>query len=114
MAIIIEGKKLAQKIRENLKVECDKLKAEGIQPKLAVIMVGDNPASKIYIKNKSKACDQVGIKYEEYLLSESTSQKELLGLIGKLNKDETVNGILLQSPIPSHLNINQAFKKSRI
>ncbi len=111
MAIIIEGKKLAQKIRENLKVECDKLKAEGIQPKLAVIMVGDNPASKIYIKNKSKACDQVGIKYEEYLLSESTSQKELLGLIGKLNKDETVNGILLQSPIPSHLNINQAFKK---
>lgn len=111
MAIIIEGKKLAQKIRENLKVECDKLKAEGIQPKLAVIMVGDNPASKIYIKNKSKACDQVGIKYEEYLLSESTSQKELLELIGKLNKDETVNGILLQSPIPSHLNINQAFKK---
>lgn len=111
MAIIIEGKKLAQKIRENLKVECDKLKAEGIQPKLAVIMVGDNPASKIYIKNKSKACDQVGIKYEEYLLSESTSQKELLELIGNLNKDETVNGILLQSPIPSHLNINQAFKK---
>lgn len=110
VAIIIDGKKLSKKIREELKVESDKLKERGIQPKLAVIMVGENPASKVYVRNKSKACDETGIKYEEYLLKEDTTQEELIELIKKLNEDETVNGILLQSPIPSHLNINQAFK----
>ena len=110
MAIIIDGKQLAKKTRENLKEECDELKKQGIIPKLAVIMVGDNPASKVYVKNKSKACDEIGIDYEEFLLQDSTTQEELLNLIKKLNQDETVNGILLQSPIPSHLNINQAFK----
>ena len=110
MAVIIDGKALAKKIRSNLKVECDELKKEGITPKLAVIMVGDNPASKVYVRNKSKACDEVGIEYQEYLLDEKTKQDELLDLIKTLNKDETVNGILLQSPVPEHLNINQAFK----
>lgn len=110
MAIIIDGKTLAKKIRENLKIECDELKKKGIHPKLAVIMVGDNQASKVYVRNKSKACNEVGIEYEEYLLKEDTKQEELLKLIEKLNKDETVNGILLQSPIPEHLNINEAFK----
>ena len=74
-------------------------------------MVGDNQASKVYVKNKSKACNEVGIEYEEYLLKEDTKQEELLDLIEKLNKDKLVNGILLQSPIPEHLNINEAFKK---
>ena len=110
MAVIIDGKALAKKIRSNLKVECDELKKEGITPKLAVIMVGDNPASKVYVRNKSKACDEVGIEYQEYLLDEKTKQDELLDLIKTLNKDETVNGILLQSPVQEHLNINQAFK----
>ena len=110
MAVIIDGKALAKKIRSNLKVECDELKKEGITPKLAVIMVGDNQASKVYVRNKSKACDEVGIEYQEYLLDEKTKQDELLDLIKTLNKDETVNGILLQSPVPEHLNINQAFK----
>lgn len=110
MAVIIDGKALAKKIRSNLKVECDELKKEGITPKLAVIMVGDNPASKVYVRNKSKACDEVGIEYQEYLLDEKTRQEELIDLIKTLNKDETVNGILLQSPVPEHLNINQAFK----
>ena len=110
MAVIIDGKALAKKIRSNLKVECDELKKEGITPKLAVIMVGDNPASKVYVRNKSKACDEVGIEYQEYLLDEKTRQEELIDLIKTLNKDETVNGILLQSPIPEHLNINEAFK----
>ena len=110
MAIIIDGKALAKKIRENLKIECDELKEKGINPKLAVIMVGDNQASKVYVKNKSKACNEVGIEYEEYLLTEDTKQEELLDLIEKLNKDNSVNGILLQSPIPKHLNINEAFK----
>lgn len=110
MAIIIDGKALAKKIRSNLKVECDELKKEGITPKLAVIMVGDDPASKVYVRNKSRACDEVGIEYQEYLLEEDTKQEDLIDLIKKLNQDKTVNGILLQSPIPEHLDINRAFK----
>ena len=81
MAIIIDGKALAKKIREKLKVECDGLKTNKIIPKLAVIMVGDNSASKVYVKNKSKACEEIGIKYEEYLLSENIKQEELIDLI---------------------------------
>lgn len=110
MAVIIDGKALAKKIRENLKKECEELKQKGIIPKLAVIMVGDNPASKVYVKNKSKACEEIGINYEEYLLEENITQEQLTDLIQNLNKDKTVNGILLQSPIPEHLNINQAIK----
>ena len=110
MADIINGKDLAKKIRTNLKIECEELKKEGIIPKLAVIMVGNDQASKVYVKNKSKACNEVGIQYEEYLLDENIKQEELLELIKKLNKDETINGILLQSPIPEHLDINEAFK----
>ena len=110
MAVIIDGKKLAKKIREELKKECDELKEKNIYPKLAVIMVGDNQASKVYVRNKSKACDEIGIKYEEYLLKEDTTQDELIELIKKLNENKEINGILLQSPIPAHLNINQAFK----
>lgn len=110
MATIIDGKELAKKIRGELKEECDELKKQGIHPKLAVIMVGDNSASKVYVKNKSKACDEIGIKYEEYLMNSDTAQEELIELIKKLNKDESINGILLQSPIPNNLDINQAFK----
>lgn len=110
MATIIDGKALAKKIRENLKAECDELKKEGIKPKLSVIMVGDNPASKVYVRNKSKACDQIGIEYEEHLLEENITQQELNELIKKLNNTKEVNGILLQSPLPKHLDINQAFK----
>lgn len=110
MAIIIDGKALAKKIRENLKIECEELKEKGIIPKLAVIMVGDNPASKVYVRNKSKACNEVGIEYKEYLLEEDTTQKELLDLIKSLNEKEEINGILLQSPLPAHLDINEAFK----
>ncbi len=111
MAIIIEGKKLAKKIREQLKIECNELRKQGIYPKIAVIMVGENPASKVYVKNKSKACDEIGIQYEEHLLKETISQKELNDLIDELNEKKEVNGILLQSPLPQHLDINQAFKK---
>lgn len=110
MATIMDGKGLAKKIREELKVECDELKKQGINPKLAVIMVGNNPASKVYVKNKSKACDQIGIEYEEHLLEETITQQELNDLIQKLNNTKEVNGILLQSPLPRHLDINQAFK----
>lgn len=110
MATIIDGKALAKKTRENLKIECNELKAKGIVPTLAVIMVGDNLASKVYVKNKSKACNEVGIEYQEYLLGDDTTQEELLSLIGNLNNNIKINGILLQSPIPLHLDINEAFK----
>lgn len=110
MSVIIDGKVLAKKIREKLNEECDELKKEGIQPKLAVVMVGDNPASKIYVRNKSRACNDVGIEYKEYLLKDETTQEELINLIKNLNQDKEINGILLQSPLPQHLNINEAFK----
>ena len=108
---IIDGKKLAKQIRENLKIECEELKEKGINPKLAVIMVGDDKASKIYVKNKSKACNEIGIQYEEYLLDKNINQNELIELIEKLNNDKTVPGILLQSPVPDRLDINEAFRK---
>ncbi len=110
MAIIIDGKELAKKIRANLKIECEELKNKQINPKLAVIMVGYDPASKVYVRNKSKVCEYVGIEYKEYLLSSTTTQKELIELIEKLNQDKTINGILLQSPIPANLDINEAFR----
>lgn len=110
MATIIDGKELARKTRQNLKIDCDNLKAQGIVPKLAVIMVGDNPASKVYVRNKSKACEEVGIEYEEFLLGEKTTQKDLISLIEELNEREDITGILLQSPIPANLDINEAFR----
>ena len=110
MAEILDGKAVSKKVKEDLKLEVEKLKAKGINPKLAVIMVGDNPSSKIYVKNKSIACKEVGIEYEEHLLDENISMNELLNLIDKLNMDETITGILLQSPIPKNLDINEAFK----
>lgn len=111
MAQIIDGKALAQKIRMDLKEEVQNLKNKGINPKLAVIMVGNNPASKVYVKNKSKACEEIGVDYEEFLMDENTTMEELLNLIEELNNRNDINGILLQSPIPNHLDINQAFNK---
>ena len=110
MTVIIDGKELAKKIRAKLKIECEELNKEGIKSKLAVIMVGDDPASKVYVRNKSRACEDVGIEYEEYLIESNITQKDLMNLIEKLNQDNTVNGILLQSPIPSNLDINEAFR----
>ena len=78
MATIIDGKILAKKIRQELKQECYELKNNGINPKLAVIMVGDDPASKVYIRNKSKACEDVGIEYEEFILKDETTQEKLI------------------------------------
>lgn len=108
---LIDGKELAQNIRNNLKEEVEILKNEGINPKLAVIMVGEDKASAVYVRNKSKACNELGIEYEEFLLKTETTMDELLNLIDKLNKDINIDGILLQSPIPKHLDINEAFRK---
>ena len=110
MAVIIDGKKLAQEIRAKLKIECEELKEKGIMPKLAVIMVGEDKASQVYVRNKSKACREIGIEFEEYLLEGDIKQKELIELIEKLNNDKSIKGILLQSPIPKGLDINEAFR----
>ena len=108
---IIDGKERAKKIRGNLKIENEKLIQKGIQAKLAVILVGNDSASKIYVKNKSKACVDVGIEFEEILLDESTTMQKLLDIIDKLNNRKDINGILLQSPIPKGLNIQEAFEE---
>ena len=111
MAQIIDGKELAKTIRLNLKEKADELKKRGITPKLAVIMVGDDKASKIYVRNKSRACEEIGIEYEEYILNSNIKIEELLDLIDRLNKDDSIHGILVQSPLPNGLDANKAFKK---
>ena len=106
---LINGKELAKKIRGELKLEVDSLRGNGIIPKLAVIIVGDDKASEVYVRNKSKACNEIGIEFEEFLLKSNIKQEELIDLIKKLNDRKDVHGILLQSPIPEHLNIREAF-----
>ena len=110
MSQIIDGKELAKNIRLGLKEEVDELKNADIKPKLAVIMVGDDKASKVYVKNKSKACEEIGIEYEEHLLPTNTKMEKLLELIENLNNDETIHGILVQSPLPDGLDANEAFR----
>ena len=107
---LIDGKKLAKEVRKNLKIKCDELREKGIKPKLAVIMVGEDKASQVYVKNKSKACEEIGIEFEEFILDKDTKQEELIGLIENLNKNNNIHGILLQSPIPEPLDINEAFR----
>jgi len=105
MAEIIDGKKVSQHIREEVAREVEKLKNEtGTTPGLAAVLVGDNPASEIYVRNKRKACEQVGIYSEEYKLSKETTQKELLSLIDKLNNDKKIHGILVQLPLPEQID----------
>lgn len=110
MAEILDGKMLAEKLKNGFKIEVEKLKQVGIHPKLAVIMVGEDPSSKIYVRNKSKDCEEVGIEYEEFFLKDTIEMKELLDIIESLNKREDIHGILLQSPIPKHLDIDLAFR----
>ena len=113
MAEILDGKELAKKVRQDLKEEVKELKKKGIVPKLAVIMVGENSSSEVYVKNKSKACIKTGIDFEEFVLEQKTTEEELLDLIEKLNQDENVHGILLQSPVPKQIDINRAFRTIR-
>jgi len=95
MAIILDGKETSKKVREDLKIKVDELKKRGVFPKLAVIMVGEDIGSKIYVKNKSKACEEVGIDFEEFLLDEKIENEDLLNLIEELNKREDIHGILV-------------------
>lgn len=108
---LIDGKELSKKIRKELKLEADMLRQNKIIPKLAVILVGDDSASKVYIRNKSKACEDVGVEFEEILLDSNTSMEKLLSIIDGLNVRKDINGILLQSPIPKGLDIQEAFER---
>lgn len=104
MAEIIDGKLVAARLREEIRSETASLKASGRAPGLAVILVGEDPASQVYVKNKEKACAEVGFYSEKYLLPENTSEDDLIALIKKLNADRNIDGILVQSPVPKHIN----------
>ena len=110
MAKIIDGKKISQEIKDELKERVAALKEKGVEVTLAVIQVGSNPASTVYVGNKKKACAYVGIKSLAYELPEETTEAELLELVGKLNKDDSVNGILVQLPLPKHIDEDKVIK----
>ena len=101
---ILDGKKVSQKVKDELKTKVAELKAEGIEPALAVIIVGNDSASKVYVANKEKACEYIGIRSEKFALPEETTQEELLALISELNGRADINGILCQLPLPKHIN----------
>jgi methylenetetrahydrofolate dehydrogenase (NADP+)/methenyltetrahydrofolate cyclohydrolase len=103
-AQIIDGKKIAAEIRAELKDEVFKLKHRGIVPGLGVILVGDDPASRSYVTAKEKACEEIGLFSDDNRLSERTSQPELMAVIARMNRDPKINGILVQLPLPRHLN----------
>lgn len=102
--MIIDGRLIAQNIKSDLKKEIENLKPKGINLGLAVILVGEDSASKVYVRNKKKCCDELGIFSKEFCFPENTSEKEILDLIEKLNQDKKINGILVQLPLPSHIN----------
>lgn len=110
MAIYIDGKAIAEQIKEELKEAVEDLGAVGKHPCLAVVQVGNDPASKVYVKNKQKACQYIGIKSLSYELGGETSEEELLALIRQLNADENVHGILVQLPLPEQIDEDRIIK----
>lgn len=110
MAQIIDGKKIAQEIKDELREKVLALQEAGVSVSLAVIQVGDDPASSVYVNNKKKACAYIGIRSVAYELAEETTEDELLSLIDELNRDASVNGILVQLPLPSHIREEQIIR----
>ena len=108
---IISGKAVSKAVKESVKAECDALKAKGVTPGLAVILVGDDSASQVYVRNKEKACEECGFYSEKYALPASATQEELNALVDKLNKDSRINGILCQLPLPSHLDDKEVINR---
>ncbi|MDY3032235.1 MAG: bifunctional methylenetetrahydrofolate dehydrogenase/methenyltetrahydrofolate cyclohydrolase FolD [Clostridia bacterium] len=102
--MLLKGKEVSARIKQELKKETDALKEKGITPGLAVIIVGDDPASRVYVNNKKKVCAECGFYSEEYALPKETTQEELLALIDKLNKKSDISGILVQLPVPKHID----------
>lgn len=107
MAYIIDGKKISTEIKDETRDKVAGLKAQGKEISLAVVQVGDNPASCVYVRNKKKACEYVGINSVSHELPEETTEAELLDLIDKLNNDNSINGILVQLPLPAHMDENK-------
>lgn len=103
MSKLIDGKSRAKEIREALKSEVSSLKSKGVNPKLVVVLVGDDPASHLYVSNKEKACAEVGIVSEAYKLPANTKESDIIKLVERLNKDKSVHGILVQLPMPDHI-----------
>lgn len=110
MAQLIDGKRISQIIKDELRAEVEDLKNRGIQICLAVIQVGSDPASTVYVNNKKKACAYIGIESESYELPEEVSEEELLSLVERLNRTEHVNGILVQLPLPSHIDEDKVIR----
>lgn len=110
MAQVIDGKAISAAIKDELKAEVERLKGEGMQICLAVIQVGNDPASGVYVGNKKKACAYIGIDSLAYELPEETTQEELLKLIAELNDKEEVNGILVQLPLPDHIDEDEVIR----
>ena len=104
MAQLINGKEISSQIKEEVKAQVTELAGQGISVCLAVIQVGDDPASSVYVRNKKKACEYVGIKSISYELPESTSEEDLIALVRQLNERQDVNGILVQLPLPKHMD----------
>ena len=104
MTHIIDGKKISDEVKAEIRQKTDALREKGLEITLAVIQVGNNPASSVYVRNKKKACEVVGIRSLSYDLPEETTEEELLNLIDELNRRSDVNGILLQLPLPAHIN----------
>ena len=104
MAIIIDGKKVSAEVKEQVRIETEELVKKGVKPGLAVIIVGDDPASRVYVNNKKKACEKVGFLSKEFALPATTTQEELLSLVKELNEDKEINGILCQLPLPKGLD----------
>lgn len=113
MAAIIDGNKISQEIKDELREKAARLKEKGKTGALAVIQVGDDPASSVYVRNKKNACAYIGIESMSYELSGDTTQQELLALIQQLNEDERVRGILVQLPVPGHIDENAIIKAIR-
>ncbi len=110
MAKLIDGKRISAQIKEELKAKVADLKEKGVTGALAVIQVGDDPASSVYVRNKKRACEYIGIDSLSYELPEKTTQEELLELIARLNQDKKVKGILVQLPVPAHIDENTIIK----
>ena len=104
---LIDGRQISETIRKGLSEEIKELKANyGIVPGLAVVLVGENPASQVYVRMKKRACEEIGIYSEEYVLDAEVSEQDLLNIVEKLNKDSKIHGILVQLPLPKHINEN--------
>ena len=111
MAKLIDGKAIREYNLDKIAAEVAQLKEKGVEPALAVIIVGSDPASRVYVNNKKMACERVGMRSLEFALPEETTTEELLALIDKLNADATVSGILCQLPVPKHINKDEVLKR---